>query len=276
MSKHDSKEQRNTIAGTDQAHSLSDQVAVVTGGAHGIGRAIAERFQKAGARVCLIDCDRAAGRASAEAITRRNPQLPAHFICADLAEASAIKPAVARIQAIYGRLDVLVNNAGIEQDVPFPEMTLERWERILAINLRAPFFLTQAALPLFPARGGAIINMSSIHSDHAFPDATTYACSKAGLIALTRNLGLELASRRIRVNAVCPGYIDTRLWDEYLRATRDSEALAEHTAQLHPLQRRGVPDDVAEAVLFLAASTSSFMTGTHLVIDGGLTIRAPY
>jgi NAD(P)-dependent dehydrogenase (short-subunit alcohol dehydrogenase family) len=128
-------------------------------------------------------------------------------------------------------------------------------------------------VPLFPATGGAIVNISSIHADHAFPNAIPYACSKAGLVALTRNLALELASRQIRVNAICPGYIDTPMWDEWLRSSSDPEALANETEALHPLGRRGKPQDVASAVAYLAGPQSSWITGTCLVVDGGLTIR---
>jgi NAD(P)-dependent dehydrogenase (short-subunit alcohol dehydrogenase family) len=256
--------------------SLTGLVAMVTGGAHGIGRAIAYRFQKAGAQVCILDCDRAEGQTAAAELTTCNPDLPVGFVFADLEAPSDIQSAVAQVRSLYGKLDVLVNNAGIEQDKPFTQMTMEVWDRIIAINLRAPFLLTQAALPLFPASGGAVINISSVHSTHAFPDSTTYACSKAGLVALTRNLALELAPRQIRVNAICPGYIDTRLWEEYIRATPDTPDLAGRTAAFHPIGRRGVPDDVAEAAWFFAANSSSFVTGTNLVVDGGLTIRTPY
>ena len=253
---------------------LAGQAALITGGAQGIGRAIAARFQKAGAKVCILDCDRAAGEAAARDLTDSEPELPVKFVAANLERTDEIRSAASAVQALYGRIDILVNNAGVELDRPFEEMSPELWDRIIAVNLRAPFLLTQALLPLFTTAGAAIINISSIHATHAFPESTTYACSKAALVALTRNLALELAPRNIRVNAVCPGYIDTRLWKEYLRVSPDANGVAKRTAALHPLGRRGVPEDVAEAALFFAADTSSFVTGTHLVVDGGLTIRA--
>lgn len=254
--------------------SLAGRVAVITGGAQGIGRAIAAAFQQHGAKVCIVDCDRAAAEATGEELSSVNPSNPVAYLIADLEKHADIRNVSSEISHRYGRVDVLVNNAGIEIERTFEETTPEVWERILAINLRAPFLLTQALLPCFPPEGGAVINVSSIHATHAFPGSMSYAVSKAGLVALTRNLALELAGRRIRVNALCPGYIDTRLWHEYLRNAPNGAALAEVTSQLHPLGRRGVPDDVAEAALFLATSASSFVTGTQIVVDGGLTIRA--
>jgi meso-butanediol dehydrogenase/(S,S)-butanediol dehydrogenase/diacetyl reductase len=246
---------------------LEGKIALVTGGAHGIGKAIAQRFHQAGARVCILDSDRKAGEAAAA-------ELAVGFLHADLGQAAQIAAAVKGFAERFARLDVLVNNAGIELDLPFAEVCAEDWDRLLAVNLRAPFLLTQCLLALFPAGGGSIINISSIHASHAFPNATAYACSKAGLVALTRNLALELAGRRIRVNALCPGYIDTRLWESYLESSENAALLAQQIADLHPVGRRGTPADVAEAALFLAGPGSAFVNGTQLVVDGGLTVRA--
>jgi NAD(P)-dependent dehydrogenase (short-subunit alcohol dehydrogenase family) len=248
--------------------TFADKVVVVTGGARGIGRAIAQRFHDAGARVCLVDRDMVRGRDATQAMTNST------LIEADLASADEIQRAATQIAEKFKRVDVLVNNAGIEQDQALEKVTPQLWESVMAVNLRAPLLLTQALLPTFPQSGGAIVNITSIHAFRAFPNAIPYACSKAGLLALTRNLALELANRKIRVNAICPGYIDTQLWDDYLQTAEDPARLAEETRALHPLGRRGVPGDVAGAVLFLADTDASFITGTHLVIDGGLTIRA--
>jgi NAD(P)-dependent dehydrogenase (short-subunit alcohol dehydrogenase family) len=259
---------------SDGSHSLQGKIAVVTGGARGIGRAIAERVQAAGAQVCIVDCDPEPGEAVARALTERHPDRPVGFFLANLEKMEEIDAVASHFSSSHGQLDVLVNNAGIEIDKRFEEVTAGDWEQIQAVNLRAPFFLTQRLLPFFPSSGGAIINISSIHSTHAFKNATVYACTKAALIALTRNLALELAPRHIRVNALCPGYIDTRLWEVYLQSSPDPNSLAAWTTELHPLGRRGVPDDIAQAALFLATNASSFVTGTQIVVDGGLTIRA--
>jgi NAD(P)-dependent dehydrogenase (short-subunit alcohol dehydrogenase family) len=242
--------------------TFAGKVAVVTGGARGIGRAIAEAFHASGATVCVVDKD-------AAPVMTHIPLLQA-----DLGDEAAIRRVAHQIAEQYGRVDVLVNNAGIEYDQPFEQVTAQLWERVMGVNLRAPLLLTQALLPCFPAAGGAIVNITSIHAFSAFPNAIPYACSKAGLLALNRNLALELAGRHIRVNAICPGYIDTQLWEDYLKTADDPARLAEETRALHPLGRRGVPGDVAGAALFFADAASSFITGTHLVIDGGLTIRA--
>jgi 3-oxoacyl-[acyl-carrier protein] reductase len=252
---------------------FSGKVALVTGAARGIGRAVAERLHAGGARVLLLDSN-AAGVASAAGVLGSADGTNAESLVADLANPSSIAEVAVQLREFATRIDILVNNAGIELDLPLEQLSAEHFDRVIAVNLRAPLLLTQALLSLFPASGGAVVNISSIHADHAFPNAIPYACSKAGLVALTRNLALELAPRRIRVNAVCPGYIDTPMWDEWLRASADPEELARQTTALHPLGRRGQPQDVASAVAYLAGTESSWVTGTCLVVDGGLTVRA--
>jgi NAD(P)-dependent dehydrogenase (short-subunit alcohol dehydrogenase family) len=253
--------------------TMTDRVGLVTGGARGIGRAIGECLQREGAHVVLLDCDQDAGEAAARetGMTGRNP---VRFVQADLGSTAGFEAVSDFIANRYGHLDMLFNNAGIETGKSFENTTAADWEGVLGVNLRGAFLLTQAVLHLFPESGGAIVNISSIHSTHAFPESVVYACSKAGMIALTRNLALELAKRHIRVNAICPGYIDTRLWDEHLRHSANPDEVAAHTTALHPVGRRGVPADIAEAALYLASDAASFVTGTQLVVDGGLTIRA--
>jgi NAD(P)-dependent dehydrogenase (short-subunit alcohol dehydrogenase family) len=253
---------------------LGGRVALISGGAQGIGRAIAALFQREGACVFILDCDLRSGNETASDLTRQNPALPVKYLPADLRAPIEIQNAVDALWKFHGRVDILVNNAGLELDKPLEKLTVADWDLVLNVNLRGAFLLTQAVLPLFAESGGAIVNISSIHATHAFPDSIPYACSKAGMVALTRNLALELSSRHIRVNCVCPGYIDTRLWDEYLRNSANPQALAAQTTALHPLGRRGMPIDVSEAALFLASDSSAFITGADLIVDGGLTLRA--
>jgi NAD(P)-dependent dehydrogenase (short-subunit alcohol dehydrogenase family) len=253
---------------------LAGRVALISGGAQGIGRGIATLFQREGACVFILDCDARNGNETAADLSGQNPHLPVKYLRADLCEPHEIQTAVDPLRKFHGRVDVLVNNAGIELHKSLEKLTIADWDLVLNVNLRGAFLLTQAVVPLFAESGGAIVNISSIHATHAFPDSIPYACSKAAMVALTRNLALELASRHIRVNCICPGYIDTRLWDEYLRNSANPTALAEHTTALHPVGRRGMPADVSEAALFLASDSSAFITGTDLIVDGGLTLRA--
>jgi NAD(P)-dependent dehydrogenase (short-subunit alcohol dehydrogenase family) len=260
-------------SGSIYKEEFTGKLAVVTGAAQGIGRAIAEDLQARGARLVLVDRN-AAGVAEAAELMR-SPGLPAvDAVVADLSEPQAIEGMAAAVAALDCAVDILVNNAAIELDLPFKLVTAAVFDNVLAINLRAPLLVSQALAPLFPAEGGAIVNISSIHASHAFANSIPYACSKAGLVALTRNLALELSPQKIRVNAVCPGYIDTPMWDEWLRSAKDPEELARQTEALHPLGRRGVPADVAAAVAYLASTQAAWVTGVHLVVDGGLTIRA--
>ncbi|HEY3628730.1 MAG TPA: glucose 1-dehydrogenase [Terracidiphilus sp.] len=263
--------------GTAMNHGFAGKVAVVTGAARGIGRAIAEGLHAEGARVLLVDCNAAGVSAAAEALRSGDgsrAEAGSHALVANLADPHDITRLAAEVRSLATHIDILVNNAGIELDLPYEQVTTELFDRIIAVNLRAPLLITQALASLFPPAGGAIVNISSIHAEHAFPNSIPYACSKAGLMALTRNLALELAPRRIRVNAVCPGYIDTPMWDEWLRSSSDPEELARQTEALHPLGRRGQPQDVASAVAYLAGPQSAWVTGTCLVVDGGLTVRA--
>ena len=255
------------------AQEFAGLVAVVTGAAQGIGLEIARDLRARGARLVLVD--RNADKVAAAAASMLQSGEPAvDALVADLSVPAEIDKLARTVAVLCTRVDVLVNNAAIELDLPFARVTAEIFDRVLAVNLRAPMLMSQALAPMFPRAGGAIVNISSIHASHAFANSIPYACSKAGLVALTRNLALELAPQNIRVNAVCPGYIDTPMWDEWLSSSPDPEKLASDTVALHPLGRRGLPSDVSQAVAYLAGPQSSWVTGTHLVIDGGLTIRA--
>ena len=267
-------ESMTTTNGSKSPGQLAGRVALISGGAQGIGRGIATLFQQKGACVSILDCDAPAGNDAAAELSAQNPALPVRFLQADLRQQREIHAAVDVVRKSHGRIDVLVNNAGIEMDKSLEALTVDDWNLVLEVNLRGAFLLAQAAVPLFPEAGGAIINISSVHASHAFLNSIPYACSKAALVALTRNLALELGPRKIRVNCIRPGYIDTRLWEAYLRTAPDPKVLAEQTAALHPVGRRGMPADVADAALFFATESSSFITGTDLVVDGGLTVRA--
>jgi NAD(P)-dependent dehydrogenase (short-subunit alcohol dehydrogenase family) len=259
---------------TNGTGRLADRVALITGGAQGIGRAITALFQEQGAYAFVLDCDQAAGSRTAAELTAGHSSRPVRFIPTDLRELGEIQNAVRLLQRFHNRVDILVNNAGIGLDKPTENVTAEDWDLVLGVNLRGAFLLVKELSPLFPASGASIVNISSIHASHAFPNSVPYACSKAGMVALTRNLALDLAPRHIRVNCICPGYIDTRLWEHSLHKSSNPDEIARKTAALHPIGRRGLPHDIAEAALFFASDSSAFITGTDLVVDGGLTVRA--
>jgi NAD(P)-dependent dehydrogenase (short-subunit alcohol dehydrogenase family) len=253
---------------------LAGRVAVISGGANGIGRAIAGTFQREGAYVFILDCDVQQGRMTAGELSSQSSGIPVNFISVDLRSPAEILESVTEVSKFHARVDILVNNAGIETEKSVQQLSVADWDSILDVNLRGAFLLTQAVVPFFPVSGGAIVNISSIHATHAFPNSIPYACSKAGLLALTRNLALELAPSHIRVNSISPGYIDTRLWEEYLRHCENPKAVADQTTALHPIGRRGMPADISEAAVFLVSEDSAFITGSDLVVDGGLTVRA--
>lgn len=253
--------------------SYAGKRALVTGAAQGIGRAIAEELHRRGAELVLLDCKAEKVKAfAAELNAVRTGSAAAYAV--ELTDADAIKCFADQFHAAGKPLHLLVNNAGVEMDLPLEKLSCADFDLIIAVNLRAPFLLVQALLPSFAATGGAIVNVSSIHATHAFLNAIPYAASKAGLNALTRNLALELAPSHIRVNAVAPGYIDTAMWDEWVAQSPDPEKLARETTALHPLGRRGLPSDVARVVAYLGADESDWVTGTVTVVDGGLTLRA--
>jgi NAD(P)-dependent dehydrogenase (short-subunit alcohol dehydrogenase family) len=241
------------------ARALDRRVVVITGGARGIGRAIAERFAASGASVVIADLD-----ASASATTAG--QLGVHSVPTDVGEPAAVRRLFDQVGAQFGQMHVLVNNAGISVMKPVHELSVDEWDRVLAINLRGAFLCAQAAAPWLrrSADGGAIINIASTRALMSEPGNEAYSASKGGLLALTHALANSLGPS-IRVNAICPGWILTR--DEALRP----EDLAQH-----PVGRVGHPDDVASACLFLATAASSFMTGQYLVIDGGMTRKMMY
>lgn len=251
---------------------LEGKIAIVTGSAAGIGRAIACRFAQHGARLLLVDQQRAAGQALAAQLQRDGRD--AAFIAADLSDGTQARQIIEEARARFGRLDVLVNNAALYGPVnklPLASTTEEVWDRTLQVNLRSPFILCRYGIPLMLNRGGAIINIASIGGLAAFPDFAAYSVSKAALIQMTRSIALDYASQGVRANAICPGAIDTPGNDQFVE---DREAYLATIRQVTPMGSPGIPDDVADAALYLASSRSRYVTGSTLVVDGGRSARA--
>lgn len=245
---------------------MSDRIALVTGAAGGIGGAVVNRFVHAGWNVVALD-RRSIGRASSSV----------RSVVADLSEPDQIVAVFEELSDREGRLDALVNNAAIQIVGPLAEMSVTDWDRLMAVNLRAPFLCLREAVALLEGGDGSVVNVSSVHAAHTSPGMAAYAATKGGLEAYTRGAALELAPRGIRVNAVRSGAVNTRMLRagvEERHQVRAGPADLEDLASRLALGRVASPDEIAEVVHFLAdADRSSFMTGATVVVDGGATVR---
>jgi NAD(P)-dependent dehydrogenase (short-subunit alcohol dehydrogenase family) len=246
---------------------LAERVAIVTGAGGGIGRAIARRFSAEGAAVVIADIV-AEGAAETGALIEESGGR-ARVVTVDVTRRDQVEALVEEAVTAFGRLDVLVNNAAILGRTPVLEITDEVWERFMAVNLKGPFLCSQTVARLWVQQGvrGAIVNIASVESSIAFPEQVPYATSKGGVLMMTRALALDLARYGIRVNAVGPSTVDS-----HGRYANDAGMRAEYEA-LHPLGRLGRPEDVANAVLFLASDEADWITGEILHVDGGYLIR---
>ena len=248
---------------------LRDRVAVVTGGASGIGRAIALAMAREGARVAVLDLnDAGAVAVAAEIVTAGGEARPWQVDISDPARVDAV---VGEVVGGWGTVHVLVNCAGWDQPRPFVETTPDFWDRILAINLKGPIACTRAVLPAMIAQKyGKIVTIASDAGRVGSTGEAVYSAAKGGLIAFTKTIARETARHRINVNCVCPGPSDTPLFQKEFAAA--SPRLAESLTRVIPWGRLGVPDDVAPAVVFLASDEAGFITGQTLSVSGGLTM----
>ena len=237
---------------------LDNKVALVTGAASGIGAGIAARFSEAGAAVALFDINGDGVRSMEQKLRQTGRALA---IAGDVSREEDVKAAVEQAVSAFGTLDILVNNAGIEVLGLIVDQPSSDRDRQLNVNLKSVFLFSKYAIPHLRVHGGAIVNISSIHAFVGYEGNAAYDASKAGMVGLTRALAVDHGRDGIRVNAICPGYIDTPLMDHWFNAQPDIAAARRLVISFHPLGRMGTPRDVADAALFLASDAASFYLG---------------
>jgi len=244
---------------------LKDKVALITGGAQGIGEAIARKLASEGASITIIDVNLEKAKATADDIKKLGVETEAYK--ADVSNTSEVQKVVDEIFEKFKRIDILVNNAGITRDTLMMRMTEQDWDLVININLKGAFNFTKAVTKIMAKqRSGSIINISSVVGLFGNAGQANYSASKAGLIGLTKSTAKEFAIRNVRANAIAPGFIKTAMTDKL------SKEVIDKYLENIPLKTLGTPEDVANAVLFLASDLSSYITGEVIRVDGGLAM----
>ncbi|HNX38011.1 MAG TPA: 3-oxoacyl-[acyl-carrier-protein] reductase [Candidatus Cloacimonadota bacterium] len=248
------------------SYTFTDFNVLITGSARGIGYALAERFAKSGATVLIMDLNPEAVEGTVQKLRAAGHK--AFGYTGSVTDSAAMEEMFARIVSEHGKLDCLINNAGITKDNLVLRMKEEEWQAVLDINLKGSFICTQKAFKhMMKQRHGSIINIASVIGIMGNAGQANYAASKGGIIAFTKSCAKEFASRNVRVNAVAPGFIETEM-----TAVLPPEVKAEY-AKVIPLNKMGSPDDVARLCVFLASEDSSYITGQTIAVDGGLTMH---
>lgn len=245
------------------------RVAFVTGGARGIGRATVERLASEGARVAFCDLDGDLGERTASEIGG-----DVHSYACDIGDEQQVAEVLPRVCEALGDVTVLVNNAGVNANFDATTMTADDWDRFMAVDLRAAWLTAKHVLPGMQRAGtGSIVNVSSMHAFVTLKGFFPYAAAKSGLLGLTRSMALDFGEFGIRVNAICPGFIRTRLVQDSIERNPDPAAAEAAMLRGVALERMAEPSEVAAAIAFLASDEASYITGTSLMVDGGLTAR---
>lgn len=258
--------------GQDRRQRVSGRSAVVTGGGSGIGRATAILLSQNGAKVVVADVNPREGNETVEEIRKQNGE--AIFVRADVSKTIQVKRLIDATIKKFGSIDILFNNAGIPGPHSITDTPEEEWDRVLAINLKGVFLCSKYAIPhMTKKKGGAIVNTASAVGLVGSAGQASYCASKGGVVILTKAMALDCANSGIRVNCVCPGFVETPMVDRFLAKIDASERrkVVESLKKLHPLGRFARPEEIAQAVLYLASDEASFVTGCAFPVDGGWT-----
>ena len=252
---------------------LANKISVVTGGGAGIGRAIALAFAQEGASVVIADIQADAARETAALIHQAGGQALA--VTTDVASPDSVAMLRDAALASYGKVHILMNNAAIQISKKIEDTSWEEWNRQMNINVGGVFLCSKHFLPALRSVRGAIVNMSSVNGTFVEPICAGYCATKAAILGFTKALAIDHGGEGIRVNAICPGYIDAGLAEGYFLAQADPTAAREQAGKLHALRRIGRPEEVAKLAVFLASDDASFMTGAAVTVDGGFSSGLP-
>lgn len=252
---------------------LEGRVSIITGSASGIGRASAQEFAREGARVVVADINQAAAQETVRQIEAAGGVALA--VRTDVAEADSVQALIEQTLRSFGRLDVLFNNAAIQVNKTVEDTTVEEWAREISVNLGGVFLCSKFALPHLRKTQGCIVNMASVNAFFVEPQCAGYCATKGGIVALTKAMAIDHGKDGIRVNCICPGYIDAGLAWGYFEVQPDPAEARRAAGKLHALWRVGQPEEVARVAVFLASQDASFMTGAAVEVSGGFGAGLP-